>query len=491
MLFLLPVLCFRQKGDCKLIEILKRVSTASLTEDVHIVLSSLQVPENVVSLPPDATRILFTNAEVDSYNNEKLNSLPGQMFVSKSVVTSPVGCRPKVAHGKTDDTAFSDLVSLQVGSRVMLVYNVDVKVGLTNGQLGTIVGNISSDLCLIDCVLVSFDDKHIGTFLANQYTQFQKTYPGAVPIFKAFVSYQLGGKSQHGARSHLLQLPLRLAWALICHKVQGQTFPSGQKVIIKWDRSLQPGMAYVMLSRAKSMSDISITGDFSPRQLRCNAEAKLMCDFRQLPERSATSTANIFLNSPKLRNCCLNIQSLNANIEDLKADYLINSCDFLLLSETWLETSYPVLDLQPRVLTSRHLKEGRGRGLSKYSTHTNCEIQLHNSMIKILVKAASFSIIGVYRNHQCPFSLFMDNLLNRITDETAIIIGDFNSPGPTRIEGFLEKLGFRQLVATPTHCAGNKLDLCFVRYIDVSLFVHPCYYFHHDCICVTVNSIKS
>ena len=381
--------------------------------------------------------------------------------------------------------------SLKVGSRVMLIYNVDVKDGLTNGQLGTIVDIISSDSCRIDCVLVSFDDKNVGTSLAHQYPQFQKTYPGAVPIFKTFVSYQLGGKSQHGARSHLLQLPLRLAWALTCHKVQGQTFPSGQKVIIKWDRSLQPGMAYVMLSRAKSMSDFSITGDFSSRQIRCNAEAKLMCEFLQLPERSATSTANIFMNSSKLRFSCLNIQSLNANIEDLKADYLINSCDYLLLTETWLETSHPVPDLQTRFLKSKHLKEGRGRGLSVYSTHTNCEIQLHNSMIKILLTAANFSVIGVYRNHQCPFSFFLYNLQNCITDETAIIMGDFNSPDSTRIGGFLEKLGFRQLVASPTHCAGNKLDLCFVRFIDVSLFLHPCYYSHHDCICLTVNSIES
>ena len=108
--FLLPILCFRQKGDCKWIETLQRVRTASLTEDDHTLLSSLQVPDNKLSLAPDATRIFYTNAEVDSYNNEKLNSLPGQMFVSKSVITSPVGCRPKITRGKIDDTAFNDLV---------------------------------------------------------------------------------------------------------------------------------------------------------------------------------------------------------------------------------------------------------------------------------------------------------------------------------------------------------------------------------------------
>ena len=85
-----PILCFWQKGECKLIETLQRARTSSLTKDDHNLLSSLKIPENDPSLAPDATRIFYKNAEVNSYNNEKLNSLPGQMFISDSVVTSPV-----------------------------------------------------------------------------------------------------------------------------------------------------------------------------------------------------------------------------------------------------------------------------------------------------------------------------------------------------------------------------------------------------------------
>ena len=460
---------FSQEGDLKWVETLKRVRTA-LTADDLTILSSLQVFENDPSLPIGATRIFYTNAEVDRYNEEKLNSLPGQVFSSKSVINSPVGCRPKIMQGKIDDTAFSDLITFKLGARVMLIYNVDVKDSLTNGQLGSIVGIISPDSSQINCVLVKFDDEHVGISLIKQYPQFQSSYPGAVPIFKTLVTYQLGGRNRHTARSQLLQLPLRLAWALTCHKVQGQTFPTGQKVIIKWDQSLQPGMAYVMLSRAKRFSDISITGQFPPRQIRCSEEAKVMCDFLELPERSPTSTACLFMNSSKITICSLNIQSLNANMEDLKADHLINSCDILFLSETWLETSYPDPLFHPKFIKTRHLKD---------------------SMIKIRLHDEGFSVIGVYRYHACPLSLFLENLGKCITPETAIITGDFNSPDSTRPECFLEEMGFKQVVSLPTHRAGNKLDLCFVRLADISFFIHPCYYSHHDCLCITIDNIQS
>ena len=212
----------------KWVETLKRVRTASLTADVLTILSSLQVFENHPRLPFGATRIFYTNAEVDKYNVEKLNSLPGQVFSSKSVINSPVGCRPKFMQGKIDDTAFSGLITFKLGARVMLIYNVDVKDSLTSGQLGSIVGIISPDSSQINCVLVKFDDEHVGISLIKQYLQFQSSYHEVVPFFKTLVTYQLGGRNQLTARSQLLQLPLRLAWGLTCHKVQGQTFPTGQ-----------------------------------------------------------------------------------------------------------------------------------------------------------------------------------------------------------------------------------------------------------------------
>ena len=177
------------------VETLKRVRTASLTADDLTILSSLQVLENDLSLLIGATRIFYTYAKVDRDSEYILNCLRGQVVSSKSMIKSPVGCRPKINQGKINDTAFRYLITLKVGARMMLIYNVDVNDSLTNGQLGSIVGIISPEFCQFNSVFVKFDDEHVGVSLIKQYPQFQSSYSGGVPIFKTFVTYQLCGRN--------------------------------------------------------------------------------------------------------------------------------------------------------------------------------------------------------------------------------------------------------------------------------------------------------
>ena len=110
------------------------------------------------------------------------------------------------------------------------------------------------------------------------------------------------------------------------------------------------------------------------------------------------------------------------------------------------------------------------------------------SMIKMTLLAEGISMIALYRPHSCSMSTFIDNLKSCIAPNTAVIMGDFNCPDSKSIERCLNELGFQQTLVFPTHRAGSKLDLCFVRYLEVSSFIHPCYYSHHDCLCLTVNN---
>ena len=104
----------------------------------------------------------------------------------------------------------------------------------------------------------------------------------------------------------------------------------------------------------------------------------------KLLDRSPTSTATLLMTCTKLTICILIIQSLNANMEGLNADHLNNSCKSLFLSETGLETSFPDLFFLPKFVKTRHLKDVKGLGLSVLSTKMNCEIEIHDSMIKVL-----------------------------------------------------------------------------------------------------------
>ena len=236
------------------------------------------------------------------------------------------------------------------------------------------------------------------------------------------------------------------------------------------------------------MTDISITCQFAPRQIRCNEEVKVMCDFLQLHDRSPTSAAKTFMETEQLTICCLNIQSLSANLEDLKSDPLVTSCNVLMLCETWLESEHPDPVIHPKFLKVKHLK-GQGRGLSAFSTEVNTDFSINSSLIKVTLPSKRFSMIGVYRTHQSCESAFMNSQKNVITDNTALIVGDFNSANFSKIGDLLKRLGFAQVVSAPTHRAGNKLDPCFVQFLHVSFFIHPCYYSHNDRLCITVRSI--
>ena len=77
---------FRQQDDAKWIQTPQRVRRASLSKEDINVLSSLQISNHDAVLAADATRNFYTNAYDDSFNDERLNSLQGQLFVSTSSI---------------------------------------------------------------------------------------------------------------------------------------------------------------------------------------------------------------------------------------------------------------------------------------------------------------------------------------------------------------------------------------------------------------------
>ena len=87
---------------------------------------------------------------------------------------------------KIDDIALSVLVHLKVFSGLMIVYNVDNKYGLTNGQLGAIVGISYSNYCQTDCGLVQFDDNQVDNPCPSNTHSSRKNIRGSVPLFKRF-----------------------------------------------------------------------------------------------------------------------------------------------------------------------------------------------------------------------------------------------------------------------------------------------------------------
>ncbi len=78
----------------------------------------------------------------------------------------------------------------------------------------------------------------------------------------------------------LTQYPLKLAWAVTTHKSQGMTL---DRVRVDLTNTFERGMAYVALSRARSLEGLSLAVPLSKGQVR--ASAKCVDFYRGLRER--------------------------------------------------------------------------------------------------------------------------------------------------------------------------------------------------------------
>jgi ATP-dependent DNA helicase PIF1 len=64
-----------------------------------------------------------------------------------------------------------------------------------------------------------------------------------------------------------VQIPLMTAWALTIHKCQGMTL---EKCVLHLDRCFGYGMAYVALSRCKSLEGLQINGWKGGKEIRAD-----------------------------------------------------------------------------------------------------------------------------------------------------------------------------------------------------------------------------
>ena len=83
-----------------------------------------------------------------------------------------------------------------------------------------------------------------------------------------------GGKGESMAT--VIQFPVRLAFAVTCHKMQGQTVGQPAQVALNLKKLLRDpsALAYVSLSRAKELKQIHIVDSFKEESIRCSADAK-------------------------------------------------------------------------------------------------------------------------------------------------------------------------------------------------------------------------
>jgi len=174
----------------------------------------------------DMVTLCAHREDVDLANAAELASLPADLVEVRAKDSRLVERDELIFLDKRD--LLPERFFLKIGSRIMLIRNVQVSEGLTNGTRGTLL-EIQENFLRINV------DGH-GEALIPKFRQ-KVSPPGHVPFSRT-------------------QFPVALAWALTIHKAQGMTIPKA-RIVMK--NLFSEGQAYVALSRVERRENLHLT----------------------------------------------------------------------------------------------------------------------------------------------------------------------------------------------------------------------------------------
>ena len=235
-----------RQTDARFIELLGHARLGQLTPDDETYLRArvATTPEEKAARlvgRPAPSYLYPRNAEVDSHNERELAKLPGDVHEFRARDENyEKGSADVFKHLQAPE-----LLRLKVGAEIIFLTNENIHGGWFNGARGKVVKFKPKGVVRVQL--------HANGDKADIDRHEFKIERGEVTL----------------ARRH--QLPLRLAWAVSCHKSQGLTING--PVIAPLDSSVfEYGQAYVVLSRVRRAEDLILT-TFRPQCVRAHPRA--------------------------------------------------------------------------------------------------------------------------------------------------------------------------------------------------------------------------
>ena len=156
----------------------------------------------------------------------------------------------------------------------MLIHNIDTVDGLTNGQLGILVDVIKTTEGKVDKLIVKLQNIKAGRQNRQNHPGLASRYPKCVIIERVSNQYTLRKKGGViGTTATVIQFPVKLAFAITAHKIQGQTILSPMTVALDIESIFEDAQAHVMLSRVQQLDQVFIIGKFNESKIRTSQTA--------------------------------------------------------------------------------------------------------------------------------------------------------------------------------------------------------------------------
>ena len=403
--------------------------------------------------------------------------------------------------GVIGETGFQEKITLKVGAKVMLISNVDVIDGLTNGQFGELVDVITNSTGTADKLVVKPKDSSVGKNNRARFPQHAAKYPECFFLERVSHTYTISKRSGDvGSSATVIQFPIRLAFAVTCHKIQGQTISAPAKVVLDLNGCFAAAMAYVMLSRVQSIDQVYILDKLAAESIKC--EKKSLEELQRLYNISLNNNPTPW--NTEQTNCLkvasLNCAGLNAHYDDIVTDLKLLQATMLQLSETSITSSMDRSRLEIPNFHPFFTVVGNGKGIvtyckippTKFVDYKGKDFQVSSSHM------ADADCIHVYRSSTASLVETCNAINKNIRDKRpTLITGDFNvcaakNPGNC-ITTHLLHLGFTQLVNEATHIKGGHIDHVYWRDAIDPCFECPIleryspYYSDHDALLITLT----
>ena len=222
-----PKICYlseqhRQEKD-PLLDLLEAMRAGDINEAHFDSLSErlgIEAPSDI-----SITKLYSHNQDVEQINDGHLKAIDDE---SKTFVMETYGVQAKIDQ-LIKSVLAPEILELKIGAEVMFVAN-NFSEGFVNGSRGKVIG--------------FKDNAPLVELQSNQKI---------ISVEKHSWALEEDGKE----RARVTQYPVRLAWAITIHKSQGMSLDGAE---IDLSRAFTPGMGYVALSRARSLSGVYLKG---------------------------------------------------------------------------------------------------------------------------------------------------------------------------------------------------------------------------------------
>jgi len=214
-----------RQTDMDFIQVLNNIRLGQTTQQDVIYLNQR------VQISPDELCVTLapTNNQVASINHQKLRQLKGKQYTYEAEITG---------NFKERDCPAEPVLHLKVGAQIIMVSN-DSEGRWVNGTIGQITE-------LDDAIItVELEDRTSHAIERQKWEMQEYEYD------------RKARKVQTKEVGTCKQYPIKLAWAITCHKSQGLTL-SSMSVDLSSGSFFAHGQAYVTLSRASSFEGLHL-----------------------------------------------------------------------------------------------------------------------------------------------------------------------------------------------------------------------------------------